>query len=116
MEEPRTILNSMTRIRTIGVLDNTRGFLITDRHLSQRKPNMVGAICGFVGGHGGDVYYVAHLGDPAMAVYGWWEFELEPAKDPCPECKGTGIDWDTSHKTSKCTPCSNCHGTAEKPA
>jgi DnaJ-class molecular chaperone len=60
------------------------------------------------------VYWVAHVGDSCTAAYGWQEFELEPATDPCPECKGTGIDWTTSHETSRCTPCSTCRGAAER--
>lgn len=115
MREPETILPPMTRIRTSEPLASTGGFLIAQKHLDVRKPGAVGVIMGIVGGHGGDVYWVAHLGDTCRAAYGWMDFELEPAKDPCPECKGTGIDWNTSHTTSKCTPCSNCQGTAERP-
>lgn len=115
MNEPEYILESGTRIRTNEPLASTGGFLIAQKHMDVRKPNAVGAICGIVGGHGGDVYWVAHIGDPCMAAYGWMDFELEPAKEPCPECKGTGIDWKTSHDTKLCTACSNCHGTAENP-
>ncbi len=114
MREPEYILNPMTRVKT-NRLYSTGGFMITQKHIDARKPDTIGVITGIVGGHGGDVYWVAHLGDSCTAAYGWEEFELEPAKDPCPECKGTGIDWTTSHATSKCTPCSACKGSAEKP-
>jgi hypothetical protein len=114
MEQPKYLLKSFVRVRTHAELDRTTGMLITERHLSQRKPNAVGAISGIVGGHGGDVYYVSHIGDPAMAVYGFWEFELEPTDKPCGECKGSGIDWTVSHGTNKCTACSDCNGTGEK--
>ena len=111
MKQPEYILQNLTRIRTHEHLGETAGFFITKRHLDQRKAGAVGAICGIVGGHGGDVYYVAHIGDTAMAAYCWDEFELEPAPEPqCPECKGTGIDFPASHKLSLGTPCSWCKG------
>jgi hypothetical protein len=116
MKEPTHILRGYTRVRTHETLGSTGGFLITARHLSPRKPNMVGAICGIVEGHGGDVYYVAHIGDPAMAVYGFDEFELEPVVEPvCQECHGSGIDFPASAKSSLCTPCDWCKGTATAP-
>src|SRR5271166_3569941 len=114
MQQPEFILNPFTRVLT-NQLYSTGGFLITQKHLDTRKPDTVGAITGIVAGHGGDVYWVAHLGDPCTAAYGWEEFELAPATKPCPECQGTGIDWKTSHATSHCTACSNCKGTAENP-
>jgi len=114
MDEPSTILDSGTRIRTNKVLTSTGGFLIAQKHLDVRKPDVIGVIMGIVGGHGGDVYWVAHIGDTCRAAYGWMDFELEPAKDPCLTCNGTGIDWETSHATSRCTACAVCHGEAEK--
>lgn len=114
MKEPTTILPQGTRIRTSDPLHSTGGFLIREKHVEQRKAATVGAICGIVGGHGGDVYWVAHIGGTCMAAYGWMEFELEPAKDPCPACKGSGIDWGASHDTSVCTACPACTGTAER--
>lgn len=45
------------------------------------EPNARGVIRGIVGGHGGDVYWVQHgtdgAGEPVVATYGWWEFELD---------------------------------------
>jgi hypothetical protein len=115
MDQPKYILKHKTRIKTNPVIDSTRGMLIAPKHLDVRRTNTVGVVCGIVGGHGGDVYFVAQLGDSCMAAYGWWEFELAPANNPCATCEGTGIDWKTSHDTSECTACQNCHGTAEDP-
>ena len=114
MRQPEYILEAGTRVRTHETMDDTRGMLIAPKHLKNRKPNAVGAICGIVGGHGGDVYWVAHVGDNEMAAYGWWEFELEPAKDPCPSCNGSGFDWKVSHESHHGTACTDCGGTAEK--
>lgn len=114
MEEPKFILKPKTRIRTSTPLYSTGGFLVGKQHIDVRKPGAIGAIAKIVPGHGGDVYFVAHIGDSSMAAYGYPEFELEPAKDPCPECDGSGIDWKTSHATSRCTACPACGGTAEK--
>ena len=114
MNEPEYLLEAGVRIRTHAKISDTGGMLIAQAHLDRRKAGAVGAIGGIVGGHGGDVYYVAHVGDTRMAAYGFWEFELEPAKDPCPDCKGSGIDWKTSHATKLCTACPACEGTAEK--
>ena len=114
MDEPETILDFFTRVRTSSPLGSTGGFLIGDKHMAMRKPGAIGAICGIVAGHGGDVYWVAHVGDTAKAAYGWMEFELAPPVDPCPTCKGSGIDWPTSAATSLCTACPACSGTAER--
>jgi hypothetical protein len=116
MKQPHYLLDSRTRIRTHAVLGDTMGFLITERHLSQRKPNAVGAISGIVGGHGGDVYFVTHVGDSAMAVYSFDEFELEPAADPiCQECLGSGIDFPASHTSKVGTACGVCGGSGSAP-
>ena len=116
MKEPEHILESGTRIRTHEKLDSTTGLLITDRHLKLRRPNAVGVIGGIVGGHGGDVYFVAHIGDPSYAVYCFVDFELEPASAPvCTHCKGTGIDFPASAASQLCTACSVCRGTATTP-
>lgn len=114
MEEPEYILEGGTRVRTNKVLSSTGGFLVAEKHMEVRKPDTVGVITGIVGGHGGDVYWVAQIGDPCLAAYGWMEFELEPVKDPCPACEGTGIDWSVSKVASLCTACAVCHGGAER--
>lgn len=105
MNQPEFILENDTRVRTHESL-NGAGMMINSRHMVQRRPNTLGVICGIVGGHGGDVYWVGHLGDPCVAAYSWDEFELEPAKDPCPACRGTGLEPGFSA-------CPACGGSAE---
>ncbi len=69
MQQPEVILAGGTRIRTHGSMPREGGgFMITERHLEVRKSDTVGVISGFVGGHGGDVYWVAHIGDPCTAA------------------------------------------------
>ena len=116
MDEPKEILAGGTRIRTCAVLGSTAGFMVKPAVLQLRKPDTVGVICGIVGGHGGDVYHVAHIGDPFMTVYGWMDFELEPVVEPvCHECKGTGMDFPKSAATKMGTACEWCSGTATAP-
>ncbi len=116
MNQPEYILTPGARLRTLSPMPRQGGgFLIKEHHLVVRKADAIGAVCGIVGGHGGDVYWVAHIGDPCMAAYGFWEFELEPAKEPCTTCEGSGIDWPTSKETKHCTACRACKGTAEQP-
>ena len=114
MMEPTVILPHGTRIKTTEPLGSTRGYFVSQPHLEARRSGAIGAICGIVGGHGGDVYWVAHHGATCMAVYGWWDFNLEPAKDPCVTCKGSGVDWAESKDTRVCTVCRACSGTAER--
>ena len=53
--------------------------------LDRRTPGIMGQVCGIVGGHGGDVYWVRHDGtEDTGSAYGWWEFELVQG-DPKPE-------------------------------
>jgi|GEM_PF-4188551 len=117
MQEPETILVPMTRIRTNAALGPTGGFLIAQRHLDAQQPSAFGVILGLVGGHGGDVYRVAHVGGTCSAAYGWMDFELAPVAKPCGECKATGIDWQTTQeKMQVFVACSSCHGSAEGPS
>ena len=112
MNEPTHILPNFTRIVTSNPLGSTGGFIVAQKHMEMRKPGAVGVICGIVGGHGGDVYWVSHLGDSLPAPYGWMEFELAPVENPCGQCQGTGTDWYTSRTSHTYTPCVHCHGTA----
>jgi hypothetical protein len=117
MDEPTVILSNGTRVRTTveakHAPDAERGLLIEPRHLVVRRPNAAGVICGFVAGHGGDVYWVAHLGDPCTAAYGWWEFELELPKYPCGACNGHGMD-EAASRAARCwMPCIACDGKGE---
>ena len=75
MEQPRTILKSGTKIRTHDKLERTGGMIIKQYHLDRhilvrilRRPDIVGTICGVVGG-GGDVYWVQH--PTGVAAYCW---------------------------------------------
>jgi hypothetical protein len=62
--------------------------MVSDKNLNARKPNATGWIVGIVGGHGGDVYWVAHTskkpetGDTIpgnlTGAYCFTEFELVP--------------------------------------
>jgi hypothetical protein len=113
MNEPETILPNGTRIRTSNPLDSTAGFMVKEKHLQARKPGAVGIITGIVGGHGGDVYWVAHFDTDVTAAYGWMEFELEPAKNPCPKCDGMGLSNELSKAQSRWVACPTCNGTAE---
>jgi hypothetical protein len=114
VNEPEAILPQNTRVQTCSMLLSTGGWFVREKHLEVRKPDAIGVICGVVGGHGGDVYWVDHIGDPCMAAYGWREFNLAPAQDPCPVCKEGGFDWVASHAKNIGTACSACGGTAEK--
>jgi len=53
--------------------------LIAQRHLDARRESTPGFVCGIVGGHGGDVYWVRHESGVLDAPYCWDEFEYDPA-------------------------------------
>lgn len=82
MDCPRYILEVGTWIKTHAEFerDSTKGMLIVQRHLDNRRVSQRGQVSGIVAGHGGDVYWVRHEGDSDKdgAAYGFWEFELEP--------------------------------------
>lgn len=81
MKEPAQTLPFGTRIRTLPMLESTRGMLVAPCHLDARRASTNGRIAGIVGGHGGDVYWVDHLEDDALAAYCFTEFDLiEEAK------------------------------------
>lgn len=113
MDEPATILPVYTRVRTHkNLVSHPPGFLVGPKAMSQRTSDAVGCISGIVPGHGGDVYFVSHIGATGMAVYGWDEFELEPVPEPkCPECHGSGIDFPASANAKLGTACTLCNGT-----
>lgn len=81
MEEPKYILANGTRIITNDTLGPTTGMLITQKYLDARRPSTPGIVCGIVGGHGGDVYWVKHEvdGQSFGAAYCWSEFEYDPS-------------------------------------
>ena len=75
MNEPKQVLANGTRITTHIDLDSTSGLLIKQDLLDNRERGVNGVICGIVGGHGGDFYWVKHE-DGVKSAYGWMEFEL----------------------------------------
>lgn len=114
MHEPASILPVLTRIKThmkLGKVD----YFCHSKHLEARKDDSYGFIRGIVGGHGGDVYWVAHPNTNTVAAYGWDEFELAPARFPCKKCEGTGMDFDASVKNSFWEACKFCDGSSEDP-
>lgn len=85
MDQPAEILKNGTRIQVHNNLGDTKGMLIKEEILTRRTPGITGRICGIVGGHGGDVYWVRHDGEEDTgSAYGWWEFELRPEPKPAP--------------------------------
>lgn len=80
MEQPKETLKEGTRIVTHAKMYEADDIRVAYTHLSERRANAPGIIKGVVGGHGGDVYWVAHDNDPAdtpWAPYCFDEFELE---------------------------------------
>tara|TARA_Y100000310_G_scaffold308926_1_gene352520 strand:- start:118 stop:390 length:273 start_codon:yes stop_codon:yes gene_type:complete len=78
MEEPEFILKNGTKVKVIEELGAPTGILIKEETLARRTAGVSGQICGWVPGHGGDVYWVRHNGEENTgSAYGWWEFELE---------------------------------------
>jgi hypothetical protein len=63
------------QVKTNDTLGSTRGMMIRYQHLALRRPNAVGRVLDYVGGHGGDVWWVQHDGDPVPAAYCFDEFE-----------------------------------------
>ncbi len=56
----------------IVALNSTRGFAIRQEYINNRRLGALGIIKGFVGGHGGDVWWVEH--DGTVAPYCFDEF------------------------------------------
>lgn len=75
MQQPATILEKGTKIRTHKELGTTKGMGLSSAILENRQPDAVGAIRGPAPGLGGDVYLVDH--NENIAAYCWDEFELE---------------------------------------
>jgi len=77
MKEPSHVLPPGTHVQVHSELEAPRGILIKEDILQRRTPGIKGQVCGFVPGHGGDVYWVRHDGEENTgSAYGWWEFEL----------------------------------------
>lgn len=77
MKQPNEVLATGTRIRTHDTLGSTEGFRVASRHIQARRAATSGTISGFVGGGGGDAYWIWHPGLAVLAVYGVSEFDLE---------------------------------------
>lgn len=56
--------------------EQTKGMMIAAKYLNARRPNCGGTIRGYVGGHGGDVWWVEHAPDD-VAAYAYNEFEVD---------------------------------------
>ncbi len=84
MKEPEHMIEMGTEVITHDTLGPTIGFMVKQPFLEKRRPGTPGIVRGWVGGHGGDVYWVEHEYTTAeatihtdnVAVYGWMEFEL----------------------------------------
>lgn len=84
-----------TLIRTDKFLHGTGGFIIADKYVKNRVADTEGILWGYVSGHGGDVWWVAHQFDAegnaveaTASVYGYREFTavanletIEPGTD-----------------------------------
>jgi len=60
-------------VRTVAPLHGTGGFLIAEKHIEARRPGAWGELGSWVGGHGGDVWWVRHA-DMTAAAYSTCEF------------------------------------------
>jgi hypothetical protein len=77
MNEPEYVLKNGTKVQVHDTLNPPVGMLIKEDILARRTPGVRGQVCGYVPGHGGDVYWVRHDGEEDTgSAYGWWEFEL----------------------------------------
>lgn len=63
----------------VAKLGDTVGMLIQPQHLSNRTEGVIGTCTGWVPGHGGDVVWVQHDGDPNLPVQAYSYTELERA-------------------------------------
>ncbi len=76
MKDKNPINNGM-KVRTVSHLGSTPIAYVPQYRLDLRRPNALGTVRGWVGGHGGDVWWVMHE-DLSVAPYMFSEFELEP--------------------------------------
>ena len=75
------------KVKTAAELEDTREMLINPRHLECRKAGITGTVKGYVPGHGGDVWWVAH--DDSDDVGAYCYTELEP-NDEMRDRSGSG--------------------------
>ena len=63
------------KVKTAAELEDTREMLINPRHLECRKAGITGTVKGYVPGHGGDVWWVAHDDSDDVGAYCYTELE-----------------------------------------
>ena len=79
MKQPEFVLEEGVKVITHAHCSEavgTTGMLVHQRHLKARRGNTKGTIQGWIPGHGGDVYWVAHE-DKTVGAYCFAEFELD---------------------------------------
>lgn len=63
------------RVR-ITKLDSVDGMFIHAKHLTCRRVGVTGTVGNYVGGHGGEVWFIDHDGSDECGAYVYDEFEL----------------------------------------
>jgi len=61
-------VNGGKMIKTTDPLMGTGGFIVAEKYIDARRPGTIGRLAGYVGGHGGDVWWVVHP-DMTAAAY-----------------------------------------------
>ena len=60
----------------IKILGGTSGFLVAPEYLSGRRAGVIGTVKHYVGGHGGEVWWIEHNdGSGIVSAYCYNEFE-----------------------------------------
>lgn len=67
-------LATVARYGSEGYYDQVKGMCIAPKHLEIRTPETNGTVQSYVGGHGGDVWWVTHE-DGSVGAYAYNEFE-----------------------------------------
>ena len=62
-----------TRVRTADKLDDARGMMVAPKYIECRRCGITGVVKGYVPGHGGDVWWVAHDGTADVGAYCYTE-------------------------------------------
>lgn len=64
----------------VARLDNSKGFLVHEKFIENRRLGAVGTFQGFAAGSGGDVWYLVHR-DGVLAAYLCSELEMFDGKE-----------------------------------
>jgi hypothetical protein len=72
------------RLRVASKLEPTTGMIVPQTRLQKRRPDAVGTEHGYVGGHGGDVWWLRHDGDDPDDIAPYSLTELEPLEAAAP--------------------------------